>query len=303
MLNKQVKILALVLSAVFLLGFGRVFAREGILLSSEISFSSEGLQQGDTLLIKIKKEAGLKEVSGEFLSSKIDFLKSEAGDWIGITGVDARTKSGKYNLVINLPGGSKYEKKFTVVKRKFPVTVMQVTKELKNQGYSPQSIIEDMASQETPVLNRILKTYLPTAYFAKPFIYPLSKVEIVGDFGNIRKNQGASFQHFGVDLDAEMGTPVYAVNDGIVSLTDSLPTYGKTMIIDHGLGIYSLYLHLSEFKFSKGDKVKQGDVTGLSGNSGYSIAPHLHFSIKVNNSAIDPLLFVETSMAEMTNQK
>jgi len=264
-----------------------------------ISFSSEKLQQGDTLIIKIKKEAGLGQPSAEFLLSKIDFFKSEAGDWIGVVGVDAKKKTGKYALTINFPNGEKYEKKIGVVARKFPVTVLRVTKELKNQGYSPKNILGNMVSQEIPLLNKIFKNYLSTAYFAKPFIYPLSKVEIGGDFGNIRKDQGVGFQHLGVDLEAEMQTPVYAVNDGAVSFADGLPTYGKTMIIDHGLGIYSLYLHLSEFKFAKGDRVKRGDVIGLSGNSGYSISPHLHFSIKLNGAAVDPLIFIETSMVEM----
>jgi len=291
------KVLISALALFFILAKAGLVSAE--ISASLVSFSSEKLLQGDTLIIKVKKETGLGQPSGEFLASKVDFFRSETGDWVGFAGVDAKKKTGKYILTINFPNGEKYQKKISVVARKFPVTVLRVTKELKDQGYSPKSIANDVVNQEAPVLSKIFRNYFPAAYFAKPFIYPLSKVEIGGDFGNIRKNQGVSLQHLGVDLEAEMETPVYAVNDGAVSFADNMPTYGKTLIIDHGLGIYSLYLHLSEFKFSKGDRVKQGDVIGLSGNSGYSISPHLHFSIKLNGAAVDPLIFVETSMVEI----
>ncbi len=81
-----------------------------------------------------------------------------------------------------------------------------------------------------------------------------------------------------------------------------LNTYGKTLIIDHGLGIYSLYLHLNKFKVLRGEQVEQGDVVGFSGNTGYSIAPHLHFSVKVNSSSVDPLRFIATIENEMAKK-
>ncbi|TSD01862.1 MAG: peptidase M23, partial [Parcubacteria group bacterium Athens0714_26] len=76
--------------------------------------------------------------------------------------------------------------------------------------------------------------------------------------------------------------------------------YGKTLIIDHGLGIFSLYLHLDEFKVLNGKGVKRGELVGLSGNTGYSISPHLHFSIKANGASVDPLKFIETTKKELT---
>jgi murein DD-endopeptidase MepM/ murein hydrolase activator NlpD len=148
-------------------------------------------------------------------------------------------------------------------------------------------------------LNKVLKVFTPVAYFSKPFIYPLLKIEYVGGYGNIRKGGGMAVQHLGVDLKAEENTPVYAVNNGIVAFEKDLNTYGKTLIINHGLGIYSLYLHLNEFKAKEGEWVEQGNIIGLSGNTGYSIAPHLHFSIKADKLSIDPLKFIETLQKEM----
>jgi murein DD-endopeptidase MepM/ murein hydrolase activator NlpD len=103
-------------------------------------------------------------------------------------------------------------------------------------------------------------------------------------------------------LDAQTGTKVYAVNDGKVVLTYDFIDYGKTIVIDHGLGIFSLYLHLDKFNSQEGQKVKQGDVIAYSGNTGYSIAPHLHFSIKLNGASVDPLNFIEITK-NLTNRK
>ena len=100
-------------------------------------------------------------------------------------------------------------------------------------------------------------------------------------------------------MDATTNTLVYAVNDGEVKTTAGLIDYGNTIIIDHGLGIFSLYLHLNTFKVSEGQKVKRGDLIGYSGSTGYSIAPHLHFSIKVGSASVDPLRFVKTTQEEI----
>jgi murein DD-endopeptidase MepM/ murein hydrolase activator NlpD len=100
-------------------------------------------------------------------------------------------------------------------------------------------------------------------------------------------------RHLGVDLEAPLNTPVYAINDGIVKFAQNLSTYGKTIIIDHGFGIYSLYLHLNDFKVKENERVKRGEVIGLSGNTGYSLSPHLHFSIKIQGITVEPLNFIE----------
>ena len=129
---------------------------------------------------------------------------------------------------------------------------------------------------------------------------------MAGNFGNIRKSGSSEAQHLGVDLDVAVGTEVYAVNNGVVRLSRDFPTYGKTLAIDHGLGIYSLYLHLDEFKAAEGEEVRRGDVIGYSGDSGYSIAPHLHFSIKISGSSVDPIKFIETiekGISSLLNKK
>jgi len=108
--------------------------------------------------------------------------------------------------------------------------------------------------------------------------------------------------HTGVDIGIPQGNDVIAVADGTTTLTDrGSKSYGKYIIVDHGLGVYTLYGHLSQFKVSNGASVKEGDLIGLSGNTGLSEAPHLHFSVIMTgdpnkifecDSSIDPELFI-----------
>jgi murein DD-endopeptidase MepM/ murein hydrolase activator NlpD len=85
----------------------------------------------------------------------------------------------------------------------------------------------------------------------------------------------------------------------LVRFAKELDIYGKTLIIDHGLGIFSLYLHLNQFKVLQEEQVKRGDTIALSGSTGYSITPHLHFSIKVKGVSVDPLRFIEITRKEI----
>ncbi len=108
--------------------------------------------------------------------------------------------------------------------------------------------------------------------------------------------------HNGVDIGIPQGNDVIAVADGTATLTDrGTKSYGKYIVVNHGLGVYTLYGHLSQFKVSNGAFVKEGDLIGLSGNTGLSEAPHLHFSVIMSGdpnkifeceSSIDPELFI-----------
>ena len=95
--------------------------------------------------------------------------------------------------------------------------------------------------------------------------------------------------HTGVDLRAATGTKVYAANKGTVTTSGYSSAWGNYIIISHGGGITTLYAHMSKRSVSKDDKVKQGDIIGYSGNTGYSTAPHLHFEISKNGSTYNPL--------------
>jgi murein DD-endopeptidase MepM/ murein hydrolase activator NlpD len=95
--------------------------------------------------------------------------------------------------------------------------------------------------------------------------------------------------HWGMDFVASTGTKVYATGDGIVASTDNLNDgHGKHVIINHGFGYKTLYAHLSKYNVKPGDKIKRGQVIGFVGNTGTSIAPHLHYEVYKDGKNVDP---------------
>lgn len=101
--------------------------------------------------------------------------------------------------------------------------------------------------------------------------------------------------HGGLDLAANEGVPVPAANRGRVVLAEPLKVRGNAVIIDHGLGVYSSYYHLSQIKVQKGQMVDKGDLIGLIGTTGVSTGPHLHWEIRVTGQAVDPSTWTQRS--------
>jgi murein DD-endopeptidase MepM/ murein hydrolase activator NlpD len=99
-------------------------------------------------------------------------------------------------------------------------------------------------------------------------------------------------RHTGMDFSANRGTPIYATGDGVVKRADNRSTgYGNHIRIDHGFGYVSLYAHLSKYNVKRGQKIERGDIIGFVGNTGRSVAPHLHYEILKDGVKINPLNF------------
>jgi len=259
-----------------------------------VLLSGTELEQGDILIIVAENVLEGEKVAGKFNGKSFDFFPTESkGKWTALLGIDAKKTPGGYFLSVSLSDELEMEEIITVKKRDFFATKIVITPELEEKGFTSSNIAGNIATKDGVIIYGVLGKYSPTAYFNQSFIYPLDEVINVGAFGNIRKDGGVTIQHLGVDLDAVEGTSVYAINNGKVVFVEELIVFGNTIIIDHGLGIYSLYLHLSEFEVSEGEIIKRGESIGLSGNTGWSVGPHLHLSIKVNGASVDPLRFIE----------
>jgi len=267
------------------------FAAQTTMQLPDVYVSANNLSQSDTLLVIVKNEPG--RVTGKLGLVPIRFFRSENNsDWVGIVGIPLGKKPGDYKLVIHSLDKAPLMENITVAKRNFPVTDLVITPQLLQKGYTVKKIVSTIENKENKLLNKVLHIFTPKAYITKPFIYPLLKINVVAPYGDIRKSKNYSIQHLGVDLEAPVGTAVLAANDGKIVFERNMPDYGNTMVIDHGLGVYSLYLHLSHFNITTGRLVKQGDAVALSGDTGYVTGPHLHFSIKVRGASLDPLKFI-----------
>lgn len=125
------------------------------------------------------------------------------------------------------------------------------------------------------------------------FIWPIkNKVTITDIYGYGRSVQNTVTTHKGIDFRAPIGTPVYAMQKGIVRIAKKFILYGNTVVIDHGKGIHTLYMHLDSISVKENKLIDQGTEIGKSGQTGYSFGPHLHMSVWVNGISIDPLSFM-----------
>jgi murein DD-endopeptidase MepM/ murein hydrolase activator NlpD len=127
--------------------------------------------------------------------------------------------------------------------------------------------------------------------------------KITSSFGNKRLFNGKlKSYHNGIDFRAPIGTPVFASNSGVVRLAENLFYSGKVVILDHGNFIFTIYAHLSKIDVKAGQQVGKGQQLGLTGATGRVSGPHLHWGVKVNGAAVNPIQFVKT-MASLIGEK
>ena len=157
----------------------------------------------------------------------------------------------------------------------------------------PQAIAERIQREQARVAAARERDDARTG-FAQAFAWPLQG-RISGRFGNQRVYNGTpKSPHSGMDIAAPTGTPVKAPADGVVSFADAgLYLTGGTLVLDHGHGISSNFLHLSRIDVRPGDVVRQGDVIGAVGATGRATGPHLHWGMNWFDVRIDPLLVLE----------
>ena len=128
----------------------------------QVYISSDVLQQGDTLLINIEDDDLESEISGKLGLTKIDFFKLDNYEgWVGITGIDVKKESGNYNLVIDFSGRNKFEKEIEIIEYEFPITELLITEELKEKGYTPLRIVENIITHENVILKEIISIHTP----------------------------------------------------------------------------------------------------------------------------------------------
>jgi len=148
-------------------------------------------------------------------------------------------------------------------------------------------------AREQKILNSIYTKRTISLLFSTPFQIPLSS-ERTGIYGDKRIfNKKHPSTHLGNDFRAPTGTEIPSTNDGMIVFVGDLFYSGKTVIIDHGMQLFSMYAHLSEIKMKVGTKVTKGEIVGLSGSTGRASGPHLHWGIKINGDWIDGFSLVE----------
>ncbi len=157
---------------------------------------------------------------------------------------------------------------------------------------TPKQVVQNLASSNTAT-KKVVDVVSTVTRFKEPFGLPLyDNRKISSPFGEVRQTGDEKITHYGTDFVMPKGSAVAAINAGVIASSYLDPIYGNTVIVDHGQGIYSVYMHLDSMKVKKGDVIKKGQLIGRLGETGLASAPHLHLSIKINGQSVDPIQFV-----------
>jgi murein DD-endopeptidase MepM/ murein hydrolase activator NlpD len=180
----------------------------------------------------------------------------------------------------------------SVQPKEYPVTRLTVEPKF----VEPNAADQARAAEEAREIGAIYADMHPQPYWEEPFAAPLPAVSGGRNFGHRRVFNGqARAPHGGSDLRATTGTPVYASNRGRVVLAKDLFYSGNAVFIDHGQGVYSTYLHLSEIQIGVGQMVERGQRVGLVGATGRVTGPHLHWGVRVLGARVDPFSLLDAT--------
>jgi murein DD-endopeptidase MepM/ murein hydrolase activator NlpD len=244
-------------------------------IQSEWTLLPKTASPGDVVLVR-HKEAG--EISWQGKKYPLQPFGSGYFAYLPLT-IDI--KPGQY------PIGDQV---LTVKAKKFETQYLEVTKQMESMRQDTARIQADQKK-----IDMARSHSDPQFLFSSNFIQPVEGV-LTTPYGYTRYVNGKyDSSHRAIDLAAKEGTPIKATNDGIVALADSLYLTGNSIYLDHGMGLFSQYAHMSELRVKTGDKVKKGDIIGLVGTTGFSTGPHLHFTFWANNVPVNPNLFFDST--------
>ena len=270
-----------------------------LLLSSLFAFSpiisDSTTSNGRTTLIEFKKESGVQYQDIKHGKKRFKIFNHPLDDTklYALVPMSYYQKLSNEKIKISYKENKSLHSKFIFLKvedGKYKKEEISVSKSKVNpQGKETKKRI----SKEYAEAMRVYGTVTPKSYISSKFILPLDTF-ITSDFGKARVYNGSlKGYHSGTDFRAKVGTPIIASNDGVVALVKDRFYSGGTVLIDHGQGIYTCYFHMSAFDVKVKQRVKKGQVIGLSGQSGRVTGPHLHFAVRINAVQVDPLQFIE----------
>ncbi len=248
-------------------------------------------RQGQVLVIKVTGEEQATEVKGTFLKRTIPFFREfrpgEPTGYIGLLGIDMQDEPGAYELVVEVKQGEQAKQlsfNILVAKEKFIVEHLTLPKEkvdLDEKGAARWKAEQEQVKQALAENSRL-------KLWHSNFVEPVNGKR-TGIFGSVRVMNGQPRNpHNGEDIGAPMGADVAATNDGIVRITVDHIFSGKGIFIDHGLGFYTMYFHLSEALVKDGDLITAGQIIGKVGATGRATGPHLHWGVKLNGARVNP---------------
>ncbi len=289
---------------------GSSFVRYGLLLicmgalanaqsrvpsSHAVTLTPAVVVAGSPELIRVTDGAA-SAVDGEWLGHKFHFFRASSGQWTALAGVDVEANVGESELHIVAREGDAtvdLSRKVEVHAAHYRTGTLSVAPKFVTPDPEELKIIE----AESKVKQKVFSSSAPEPLWRGNFRAPLA-TQPTDSFGTRRMFNGklASI-HKGADFHAATGTPIHASNSGIVVLARPLYFEGNCVVIDHGMGLYTLSMHLSRIDVHEGDHVAKGQLLGLSGATGRVTGPHLHWAVRWENSYLDPVKLLRMNLS------
>jgi len=278
-----------ILLLVFFLGAPENNARQ-----VEVSHLARSLQPGEVVLMTVRSQLPLTQMEGRaFEKTFLFYPTTEETVWQGLIGIDLATTAGHYTVLLKgtTSDGASVQQSYElqVEHKEFPTRRLTVDEKFVNP---PQEMLPRIR-RESRRVSEVFAALNPDRIWEHSFVSPVPGAPTSG-FGkrSILNGQPRS-PHSGTDFDAEEGTPVKAPNRGKVVLVSELYYSGNTVILDHGQGLYSYFGHLSRFAVEEGQMIAPGDRVGDVGATGRVTGAHLHWTVRLNGTRVDPLSLME----------
>jgi murein DD-endopeptidase MepM/ murein hydrolase activator NlpD len=246
------------------------------------------LVNGSPVLFSVKPPKAVTAMTGTWLGNSLTFTQNPKDKtWYAFGGVALKTKPGIYTLKLvagTKSGESTFDKRISVKRGKYRKIAIQVARKFTEpDAEQVRKIGEDKSRKEVAFHKSD-----PDREWSGNFAAPVKAV-LSDRFGTQRTFNGkVQSTHQGLDYAAGAGTPVAAVNSGTVVLAGPLYFEGNCVVLDHGQGLQTLYMHLSEIKVEEGARVTKGEELGLVGGTGRATGPHLHLGVRWRGEYLDP---------------
>ncbi len=259
-------------------------AGEGPHPKTEKHFSGK---QGEILWIEVPVANSHATVSGKLFKRTIPFFPHTNTSFAGIVGLDMQDPPGQHTLQVTTHDSKQTAQlSYSITIHKEDYRVQHLT--LPKNKVDLDSKTLKRVRLEQKEMAEAFRHISSEPFWKETFLEPV-KGRISGRFGSRRVINGQHKRpHSGEDIAAPTGTPVKAINKGKVVATVDHFFSGKGVVIDHGVGLFSMYFHLSEIDVQPGQTLNKGDMLGKVGATGRATGPHLHWGIRLNGARVNP---------------
>lgn len=256
----------------------------------EVQAEPTAVIPGDTFLVRVSGVKGNTLPEASFSGKPLSFASCADGCFFAIGATDSKTGPGRRTIEVTV-GTKKKRLPITIRRHVFPV--IQLTLPPGKVSLSQED--SERAGREDKLLKSFW-TQCSEKVWQGGFSLPMDS-EISTQYGVKRIiNKTNESIHRGIDIRGKQGDDVRASNSGKIVLAEELFFGGNTLVMDHGMGIYTVYMHLAGFNRKSGESVLKGDVIGFVGSTGRSTGPHLHFGIKVQELSVNPVSFAKLKL-------